>query len=91
MLWHRWVLCFIDAFDIDAGCYESHEWIFPPAYLGDACMEDMAAAVKNVTIKPVQNAGNYTVDTALNAVEKGSTDYVMLGRPLIADPELPNN
>ncbi|NMB90459.1 MAG: FAD-dependent oxidoreductase, partial [Chloroflexi bacterium] len=80
----------IDAFDIDAGSYEAHEWVIPPTYLGDACMLDAAAAVKQVTRKPVLNAGNHTPETAVAAVEQGQTDYVMFGRGLIADPELPN-
>ena len=80
----------VDAFDIDAGCYESLEWVFPPSYFGDSCMEDIAAAVKKVTNKPVLNTGNYTPESAVKALEEGKTDFVMMGRALIADPELPN-
>jgi len=29
----------VDAFDIDAGSYETIDYIFPTSYLGDACME----------------------------------------------------
>lgn len=29
----------VDALDIDAGCYERIDYIFPTAYLGDACMD----------------------------------------------------
>lgn len=77
----------VDAFDVDAGCYEAFPWIFPPAYLGDACMVDIGRAVKAVTDKPVITTGNYTPKTALKAVEDGDTDYVMIGRGLIADPD----
>lgn len=80
----------IAAFDIDAGCYNSIDWIFPPAYLGDACMRDVAAAIKKHVSVPVLNTGNYTPDTALDAITTGDIDYVMLGRPLIADPQWPN-
>lgn len=80
----------VDAFDIDAGSYEAHDWVFPTTYLGDACMVDYAALAKTVTNKPVLNSGNYTADTAANAVNSGKTDYVMLGRSLIADPQFVN-
>lgn len=80
----------VDAFDIDAGCYESHEWIFPPAYYGDSCMADVAAAVKSVTDKPVLNAGTHTPESAAECIEQGKMDYAMFGRSLIADPELVN-
>lgn len=80
----------IAALDIDAGCYNSIDWIFPPAYLGDACMRDVAAAIKKHVSIPVLNAGNYTPDTALDAITAGDTDFVMLGRPLIADPAWPD-
>lgn len=80
----------IDAFDIDGGCYSSIDWIFPPCYFGDACMRDLGAAIKKHVSVPVLNTGNYTPDTALDALESGDIDLVMLGRPLIADPEWPN-
>jgi len=79
----------IDALDIDAGCYNSIDWIFPPCYLGDECMRDVAAQIKKHVSVPVLNTGNYTPDTALDAVSSGDIDFVMLGRPLIADPEWP--
>lgn len=80
----------VDAFDIDAGCYEAHEWIFPPAYYGDSCMADVAAAVKTVTEKPVLNTGTHTPESAAECVAQGKMDYVMLGRSLIADPDFVN-
>lgn len=76
----------VDAFDIDVGCYEAHEWIFPPIYLGDSCMVDEAAAVKGVTDKPVINAGTHTPESAADNVAKGKIDFASLGRSLIADP-----
>mgnify|MGYP000526429642 CR=1 FL=1 len=30
----------VDALDIDAGCYERIDYIFPTAYLGDAAQPD---------------------------------------------------
>lgn len=80
----------VDALDIDAGAYETMDYVFPTAYLGDACMEYVCApARKNVKI-PLLNSGNHDPETALRLIESGNADFVMMGRPLIADPELPN-
>ena len=41
----------VDALDIDAGCYERIDYIFPTAYLGDACMDYVCSeARKHVNI-----------------------------------------
>ena len=80
----------VDGFDVDIGSYESIDWIFCSTYLGDACYEDVALATKKVTNKPVICAGNYTPETAAQSVEAGNTDYIMIGRGLIADPYFPN-
>ncbi len=79
-----------DALDIDAGCYGSVDWLFPTRYLGDACTRDLAAAIKKHITVPVLNAGNHTPDTALDALQSGDIDFVMLGRALVADPQWPN-
>ena len=77
----------IDAFDVDLGCYEAYDWGFPTAYLGDACMADEISIVKSITKKPVLSVGNYTPETAVKAVEDGKTDFIVIGRGLLADPE----
>lgn len=80
----------IDAFDIDDGCYDSFDWCFPPVYHGDACMADTAASVKAVTKKPVLNTGSFTPESAVKAVKEGKTDFIMLGRGLMCEPEWAN-
>lgn len=81
----------IDALDVDCGCYESGYEIFPPYYLGDATELYVTDVVKKLGITlPVFNAGNHTPDTGLKALEEGKLDVVMMGRALIADPDLPN-
>lgn len=80
----------IDAFDIDLGCYEDKQWVVPSIYAGDACMLDAAAEIKKHVSVPVLNAGTFTLDTAVEALESGKCDYVMFGRQLIADPDMPN-
>lgn len=79
----------VDAFDIDLGAYEHKQWIVPTPIQGDSCMADGAAAIKKAVHVPVLNSGSHTLDSALEYVERGDIDIVMMGRPLIADPMLP--
>ncbi len=79
----------IDAFDIDAGCYDSLDYIFPPSYLGTACMDYVCKEARKHTNKPLLNAGTHDPESALRLIESGEADFAMLGRPLIADPDLP--
>lgn len=76
----------VDAFDIDTGSYENIDYIFPPAYLGDACMSEVCEPTRKVTNKPILNAGNHTPETGLALIESGHADFVLMGRPLIAEP-----
>ena len=80
----------IDALDVDAGCYNSLEYVFPPSYLDDACMDYVCAPSRDAVKVPLLNAGNHTPETAVKLIESGNCDLVMFGRPLIADPDLPN-
>lgn len=79
----------VDALDVDSGSYENIEYIFPPAYLGDACMEDVCEPVRTTVSIPIMNSGNHTPETAVRLIESGAADFVMFGRPLIADPDIP--
>ncbi len=80
----------VDAFDVDCGCYEHPDFVYPTFYRGDACMEYVCDTARAATDKPIMNAGNHTPETALRLIESGRADFAMFGRPLIADPELPN-
>lgn len=79
----------VDAFDVDCGCYEHPDFVYPTFYRGDACMEYVCDTAREATDKPIMNAGNHTPDTAVRLIESGRADFAMLGRPLIADPHLP--
>jgi len=79
----------VDALDIDSGSYETIDYIFPPSYLGDACMAYVCEMARKHVKIPLLNAGNHTPETAVELIESGNADFVMFGRPLIADPELP--
>lgn len=80
----------VDAFDVDAGCYETLDYIFPPSYLGESCMSYVTEAARKAVNVPILNAGTHNPDTALELIESGNADFVMMGRALIADPQLPN-
>jgi 2,4-dienoyl-CoA reductase-like NADH-dependent reductase (Old Yellow Enzyme family)/thioredoxin reductase len=80
----------IDAFDVDLGCYEAYDWAFPTAYLGDGCMADEVSTIKTVTRKPILSVGNYTPEAAVKAAHEGKTDFIVIGRGLLADPEYGN-
>ena len=79
----------VDAFDVDCGCYEHEDLVYPTFYRGDACMQYVCETARKATDKPIMNAGNHTPETALKLVESGLADFAMFGRPLIADPYLP--
>jgi 2,4-dienoyl-CoA reductase-like NADH-dependent reductase (Old Yellow Enzyme family)/thioredoxin reductase len=81
----------VDAFDVDLGCYDSYEWVFPTSYMADGCMADEAGAyTKKITDKPILTTGSYTPETALQAVEDEKTDFIVIGRGLLADPDFGN-
>ena len=87
----------VDAFDIDKGCYDNWFYPHPPAYFEDIpYVEDMAGTVKKYfekhgIDKPVVAVGKMgDPDKAHQVLENGWADYVMLGRPLLADAYWPN-
>lgn len=80
----------VNALDIDAGSYERIDYIFPPTYLGDACMAFVCEEARKHVSIPLMNSGNHTPETAVNLIESNSADFAMFGRQLIADPEMPN-
>lgn len=80
----------VDGLDLDTGATESMDWIFTPYYLGEACALYVAQAARQAGITlPILNSGSHDPETALAAVTAGTVDCVMLGRALVADPQLP--
>ena len=79
----------VDAFDCDAGCYDVIDYIFPTQYLGDAPLAYVLPTVRKCTDKPLLNAGNHTPETAAELISSGKSDFVLFGRGLICDPDLP--
>lgn len=81
----------IDAFHIDAGCYETRYWALPPPTLPPGCLVDLAETVKQVVKVPVIAVGKLGYpELAEKVLLEGKADFIALGRPLLADPEWPN-
>ena len=79
-----------DALDVDLGCYDAHFWNHPSVYQKDALYLEAAEMVKKAVNIPVIVAGRMdNPDTAVEAIESGKCDIISLGRPSLADPEIP--
>lgn len=86
----------VDAFDVDKGCYDNWFWPHPPGYFQDApYVEELAGALKgyfndnNIDIPVIAVGKMGDPNVALEVLEKDWADFVMLGRPLLADPYWP--
>ena len=92
----------VDIFDVDLGCYDNWWLPHPPSSMPPGCFLEVSAMVKeyfrqnNIRTNkglpvPVVAVGKLGYpDLAESALRKGMADMVMLGRPLLADPEWPN-
>lgn len=80
----------IDAFDVDAGCYETEDYIFPSRYNGEASMAYVCAEARKHLSKPIINAGSHSMETAVELLKSGNADMIQFGRQSIADPQFPN-
>ena len=92
----------VDMFDVDLGCYDNWWLPHPPAGMPAGCFLEVSKLVKErfEERKVVSNAGlpvpvvavgklGYP-DLAEKALRDDMCDMIMLGRPLLADPEWPN-
>ena len=91
----------VDIFDVDLGCYDNWWLPHPPMSMPAGCFLEVAELVKSFFAeeKILSNAGvavpivgvgklGYP-DLAESALRRGQCDMVMLGRPLLADPQWP--
>ncbi len=86
----------VDAFDVDKGCYDDWFYPHPPAYFDDMpYVREMAGALKGYLVREKLPAKVIAVgklgkpEVAERVLEEGLADFVMLGRPLLADPYWP--
>ena len=92
----------VDMYDVDLGCYDNWWLPHPPAGMPAGCFLDVSKVAKeyfkargvksNVGVEiPVVAVGKLGYpDLAEQALRDGKCDMIMLGRPLLADPEWPN-
>lgn len=92
----------VDMFDVDLGCYDNWWLPHPPGSMPPGCFLDIAQIVKDHFEKngivsnqgipvPVVAVGKLGYpDLAEKALRDKKCDMIMLGRPLLADPEWPN-
>lgn len=80
----------IDAFDIDSGCYETMDYIFPTRYTGEACMSYVCEEARKHLTKPIINTGNHGMESAVSLLKSGNADIIQFGRQSIADPQFAN-
>ena len=92
----------VDMFDVDLGCYDNWWLPHPPAGMPAGCFLDVSKVAKeyfaargvksNVGIEvPIVAVGKLGYpDLAEQALRDGKCDMVMLGRPILADPEWAN-
>jgi len=80
-----------DALEVSGGVVEMAH-ITNPCYLHpDAIFSDLAASIKQVVSVPVMVVGKIgDPELAERLIECKKADYIVMGRPLLADPYLPN-
>ena len=80
-----------DALDVDVGSYDSWWWSHPPMYQEKGLYLPYAKMVKDVVDVPIICAGRMDdPELSSGAVRAGMTDFVSLGRPVLADPDYVN-
>ena len=81
-----------DALHVDAGCYERWQLAMPAVFYQEMTLQTHSAkAVKEAVSIPVLTHGRLgDVEKAEAALESGVCDIAVIGRGLLADPELPN-
>lgn len=78
----------VAALHVDAGCYDNWYWPHPPIYQPPGCMVNMASIVRPHVSLPVISVGRLGYPAlAERIVAEGDTDFVALGRSLLADPD----
>jgi 2-enoate reductase len=78
----------VDAFDADAGAYDSWYWSHPPNYQERGCWLSLTEKLKRVVKVPVIVAGRMDIpELAEKTLFDGkAADMVAIGRGLLADP-----
>lgn len=80
-----------DALNVDVGSYDAWYWAHPPFFQERGLYMPFAKKVKEVVKVPVLMAGRMGYpELASDAINQNICDMVVLGRPLLADPDFVN-
>lgn len=80
-----------DALNGDVGSYDAWYWSHPPMYQKKGLYIPFNEILKNAVDVPIITAGRMEdPELASRAILSGQTDMIGLGRPLLADAEIPN-
>ena len=85
---------YVDLYNVSAGVMEDlFTWIImhPSMFVDHGCNVYLAEAIKKKVSKPVSCVGGINdPDQMEEILESGKADLIAMGRPLVADPDLPN-
>lgn len=80
-----------DAIDVSAGNYNSAQWLSQPVLQRKGCLVPLATEIKRAVKVPVVTVGRINdAKIAETILKEGNADVIAMGRPLLADPELPS-
>ena len=79
-----------DGLDVDTGVYDSFYYACPPMYVKRGYMVDLARKAREAVDIPIICGSRMgDIGVAEKAVEEGAVDAIAIGRPMLADPDLP--
>lgn len=84
---------YIDWLHVSRGQLSVHKltpYVFPPLYFRRGFNLDYAEQFKKALSIPVSCVGGMNAQYGAEALNQGRIDLVSLGRPLLADPQIPN-
>ncbi len=79
-----------DAINVSTGMEFWTTMGIPSFLFPEGPMIPLAEKIKKAVKVPVISAGKITPELAEKVLEEGKVDFVAMGRPLLADPDLPN-
>lgn len=79
----------VDFIDVVSGTYDQLWHSVPPTQVPRGSNLHLSHMIKQAVKVPVMCAGSLNVEIGEQAIRDGKTDLVIIGRGLIADPELP--
>lgn len=91
-LTRKLIECGVDALHVDAGSHDSWYLAMPPDYIQEMTLQARSAkAVKEISTVPVLTHGRYSdPEKGESVLRHDVCDFTVIGRGLLADPEIPN-